>query len=61
LTAFRASIVTMRNTLNEIKKNGYVDHTSPSMMSVHDLHNLMGLEKIQEQEGRFLREEQAAE
>jgi 2-methylisocitrate lyase-like PEP mutase family enzyme len=61
LTAFRTSIVTMRNTLEELKKNGYVDHSSPAMMSVHDLHNLMGLKKIIAQEDRYLREEQAAE
>ncbi len=61
LTVFRRAVVAMRETLAEIKKNGYVDHTSPSLVSMHDLHNIVGLETILQQEKRFLREAMAAE
>jgi methylisocitrate lyase len=61
LTVFRRAIVTMRDTLAEIKNNGYVDHTASSLVSMHDLHNIVGLDKVLQQEKRFLRESMAAE
>jgi 2-methylisocitrate lyase-like PEP mutase family enzyme len=59
LSAFRRGIVAMLDCLGEIKKKGVLDHTQSSMMPMHDLHGLVGLGRIQQLEGKYLRDRAA--
>lgn len=59
LMTLRRAISAASRVLAELKANGFVDHDTPDMVPMHELHELFGQERIKKLEERFLRSEVA--
>jgi len=57
VSMLRRNIVTARALLAELKQNGFVDHGAPDMLSMKDMHNLLGMQQIEEWERRYAADE----
>lgn len=53
LTTLRRATKAIIECLRELKDAGEVDHTAPDMVSMHDMHSILGLERILEMEHRY--------
>jgi 2-methylisocitrate lyase-like PEP mutase family enzyme len=53
VSMLRRNIVTARALLMELKQNGFIDHGAPDMLSMNDMHNLLGMQQIKEWERRY--------
>lgn len=54
LTTLRRTLLSAEKMLADLKAHGTVDHNAADMMSVHDLHDVLGLDDVAQWEERYL-------
>jgi 2,3-dimethylmalate lyase len=57
VSILRRTIVTARELLADLKKDGFIDHEAPGMLPMKDLHNFLGMQQIQAWEKRYAADE----
>lgn len=53
VSTLRRAIVAVREVLARLKQDGYLDHSAPAMISMNELHLLLGQAQVQEWEKRY--------
>jgi 2-methylisocitrate lyase-like PEP mutase family enzyme len=53
ISTLRRNVVAMREVLAQLRRDGGLDHATPTMIPMRDLHRLLGQERIQSQEKRY--------
>lgn len=53
VSTLRRTIVAMRETLAQLHRDGALDHSAPAMITMNDMHKLLGQERIQAWEKRY--------
>ena len=57
ISTLRRSVVVMREVLTRLRRDGGLDHATPDMIPMRDLHRLLGQERIQSLEKRYASDE----
>jgi 2-methylisocitrate lyase-like PEP mutase family enzyme len=53
ISALRRTIVAVREVFKELKEKGSYDHSTPEMISMQALHNVLGYQQIQKWEKQY--------
>jgi len=57
VSTLRRAIAAMRETLAALRRDGALDHSAPGMISMNDMHRLLGQDRIQAWEKRYASDE----
>jgi 2-methylisocitrate lyase-like PEP mutase family enzyme len=53
VSTLRRMIVVTREVLAKLKQDGGLDHSAPAMISMNEMHRLLGQEQVKEWEKRY--------
>lgn len=54
VSLMRRGITVIRESLAELRATGTLDHAPPTMISMHELHDVLGLKRLLESEARYV-------